>query len=94
MTTFGQISTPALDRAITAHCRSGKNAALPSLPSFPLFPLFDDTNFLAALDDLAAAGELYGVLLPGEILDLGTLPGYLDAVARFLSGAARLRGIP
>ena len=47
-----------------------------------------------ALARLAAAGGLYGVLLPGEVVDLGSLPGYLDAVRRFLDHRAALRGLP
>ncbi len=81
LTTFGQIQTPAFEAGVYARCR-------PSLHE----PL-SDALFLSALNDLAAAGELYGVLLTGEVLDLGTLPGYQDAATRFLSGRATLRGL-
>lgn len=83
LTTFGQLHTPQLNAAIEAHCRPGGD------PSRPL----DDGKLLAALADLASQGGLYGALLDGEILDVGTLPGYLDAAGRFLRGAARLRGL-
>jgi UTP-glucose-1-phosphate uridylyltransferase len=82
LTTFGQIHTDALGEAIEARCRPAATSPL------------EDRHFLAALDDLARTGGLYGVLLAGEILDLGTLPGYLDAATRFISGTARLRGLP
>jgi len=82
VTTFGQIQTPAFAQAVQARCRVA--------PSAPLA----DAHLLPALRDLASKGELYGVLLPGEILDLGTMPGYLHAATRFLTGTARLRGLP
>lgn len=82
LTTFGQIQTAALDAAIEDCCRR-----------HPAAPLADD-GLLAALARLAAAGGLYGVLLPGEVVDLGSLPGYLDAVRRFLDHRAALRGLP
>lgn len=82
LTTFGQLQTPALGRAIERCCRRQAGATL------------DDSGLLAALNELARAGELYGALLPGEVLDLGTLPSYLDASRRFLSGAGRLRELP
>jgi UTP--glucose-1-phosphate uridylyltransferase len=82
VTTFGQIHTPALDAAIAACCRRH--------PAAPLA----DAGLPTALAQLAAAGGLYGVLLPGEIVDLGSLPGYLDAARRFLDHRAALRGLP
>jgi UTP-glucose-1-phosphate uridylyltransferase len=82
VTTFGQIHTPALEDAIVECCRAQPGAPLA------------DSAFVHALDRLARAKGLYGVLLPGQVLDLGSLPGYLDAATRFLSGAARLRGLP
>lgn len=82
LTTFGQIQTAAMGQAIEACCRRPGEA------------LLDDGGLLVALNRLAAAGELYGLLLPGAVLDLGTLPGYLDASRRFLSGAAHLRELP
>lgn len=83
LTTFGQLHTPQLNAAIEAHCRPGGDRSRP----------LDDGKLLAALDDLASQGGLYGVLLDGEVVDTGTLPGYLDAAGRFLRGAARLRGL-
>lgn len=82
LTTFGQIQTAALDAAIDDCCRRHPGA-----------PLADD-GLLSALAQLAAAGGLYGALLPGEVVDLGSLPGYLDAVRRFLDHRAALRGLP
>jgi UTP-glucose-1-phosphate uridylyltransferase len=82
LTTFGQIQTAAFDAAIESCCRR-----------HPAGPLADD-GLLAALAQLAAAGGLYGVLLPGEVVDLGSLPGYLEAVRRFLDHRAALRGLP
>ena len=82
LTTFGQIHTPSLGAAIAAHCRPSVEGPL------------QDARFVMALDALAAAGGLFGVLLSGEVLDLGSLPGYLAASGRFLSGTARLRGLP
>lgn len=79
LTTFGQIETPKLREAISTHCRLRPDAPL------------EDAHLLAALDALGAEGGLYGVLLPGEVLDLGSLPGYLEALSRFLDGTARLR---
>lgn len=83
LTTFGQLHTPQMNAAIEAHCRPGGDRSRP----------LDDGKLLAALDDLASQGGLYGVLLDGEVVDTGTLPGYLDAAGRFLRGAARLRGL-
>jgi UTP--glucose-1-phosphate uridylyltransferase len=83
LTTFGQLHSPALQALIEVHCRPAGD------PSRPL----DDGKLLLALGELAARGGLYGVLLDGEILDVGNLPGYLDAAGRFLRGAARLRGL-
>lgn len=82
LTTFGQIHTPDLGVAIDAHCRQGGTSSH-----------LDDAHFLTALDALAKRGGLYGVLLPGEVIDVGTMDGYLDASARFLSGAVQLRGL-
>ena len=82
LTTFGQIHTTALGEAINACCRVRPEA-----------PLADD-GFVHALQLLASTGKLYGVLLPGEVIDLGSLPGYLDAAGRFLSRRAGLRGLP
>jgi len=82
LTTFGQIQTGALDAAIEACCRRHPGA-----------PLADE-GLVAALARLAGQGGLYGVLLPGEVVDLGSLPGYLDAVRRFLDHRAALRGLP
>ena len=82
LTTFGQIQTAAMGQAIEACCRRPGGTQL------------DDGGLLEALNRLAAAGELHGLLLPGAVLDLGTLPGYLDASRRFLSGAAHLRELP
>jgi UTP-glucose-1-phosphate uridylyltransferase len=79
-TTFGTLHTPAFSAALDRAARS---------PAGPL----DDRRLLAALNLLAAAGELYGVVLTGEILDLGILPGYLDAARRFAGGEAGLRGM-
>lgn len=81
LTTFGQIHTPALEEAITACCRPR--------PDVPLA----DSGLVHALHRLATSGQLYGVLLPGEVLDLGSLSGYLDASGRFLSRRAELRGL-
>jgi UTP--glucose-1-phosphate uridylyltransferase len=82
LTTLGQIHTPALGVAIESLCRAHRGAPL------------EDARFIAALDHLAREGRLYGTLLPGEVIDLGSLPGYLDAAARFATGAAALRGLP
>jgi UTP-glucose-1-phosphate uridylyltransferase len=80
VTTFAQIETPAFAAAVEAHCRTSAG-------------LLDDRGLLRALGALAEAGALYGVLLPGEIIDLGTLPGYLAAARRFFGGDARLREV-
>jgi UTP-glucose-1-phosphate uridylyltransferase len=82
-TTFAQIQSPAMTRAIEARCRTGSTSGAP----------LDDSQLVPALNELSAGGALYGVLLPGEIIDLGNMPGYLDAARRFLSGTARLRGL-
>lgn len=81
LTTFGQIHTQALDAAIAACCRPR--------PDVPLI----DSGLVHALNRLATQGLLYGVLLPGEIVDLGSLSGYLEASGRFLSRRAALRGL-
>jgi UTP-glucose-1-phosphate uridylyltransferase len=77
-TTFAQIETVAFVRAVDKHCRKQPGAAL------------DDRGLLAALCELAEAGQLYGVLLPGEIVDLGNLRSYVATAARFFTGACRL----
>ncbi len=51
----------------------------------------EDDALLPLLDALAREGELFGTLLPGEVLDLGVGPGYLEAARRFAAGEARLR---
>ena len=55
---------------------------------------YDDTALTGVLDTLAREGQLSGTLLPGELLDLGVAPGYLDAARRFATGEARLRDLP
>jgi UTP--glucose-1-phosphate uridylyltransferase len=82
LTTLGQIHTTALGDAIEACCRPHRDGPLA------------DGGFLNALDRLARAGKLYGTVLSGEVIDLGSLPGYLDAVARFATGARTFRGLP
>jgi UTP-glucose-1-phosphate uridylyltransferase len=82
LTTFGQIQSPAMSAAIEAHCRRQPGAPL------------EDRYLAAALASLATSGGLYGVLIPGEIIDLGSLPSYLAASRRFLDGGAKLRGLP
>ncbi len=54
----------------------------------------DDSRTLAVLNELAGAGAMFGVELPGFILDAGIPAGYDDACARFSAGARwrRLRG--
>ncbi|MBL9005393.1 MAG: NTP transferase domain-containing protein [Myxococcales bacterium] len=82
LTTFGQVQTPAWNAALHRHCRSDDRAAL------------CDAGFLAALNDLAQRGGLYGTLLAGDIVDLGTLAGYGEVVRRFSVASAHLRGVP
>lgn len=50
-----------------------------------------ERNVLALLQDLAAAGQLFGVPAPGDVVDVGIPAGHADAVARFTSGEARWR---
>jgi UTP--glucose-1-phosphate uridylyltransferase len=82
VTTFGQVQTPAWSAALDRHCRRDGSGPL------------SDAGFLAALNDLAGRGGLYGTLLPGELVDLGTRAGYRGAVRRFSVATARLRGVP
>lgn len=78
-TTFGFVHTERMQEALDHVARV--NGRL------------DDGRYPGALDRLARAGGLYGVLLDGEIVDLGVVPGYLDAARRFAAGEARLRGL-
>lgn len=82
LTTFGQVQSPAWNAALDRHCRPTAGAPL------------RDAAFLTALNDLAGAGGLVGTLLPGEVVDLGTLAGYGEIVRRFSVATARLRGVP
>ena len=82
LTTFGQVQTPAWNQALDRHCRHADTGAL------------QDTGFLSALNALAREGELFGAILPGQILDLGTLSGYAAAVQRFSVASNRLRDVP
>lgn len=82
LTTFGQIHTRAMDDAIAACCRPR--------PDVPLA----DGGLVHALNRMAQNGQLYGVLLPGEVVDVGSLAGYLDASGRFLSRRATFRDLP
>lgn len=82
LTTFGQIQTPAWDAALARFCRDSATGTL------------RDGGFLAALNALASDGGLCGTLLPGAVLDLGSLPGYAAAVHHFSVAGARLRGLP
>lgn len=82
LTTFGQIQTPAWDAALDRYCRD------------PLISVLRDGGFLAALNALAAAGGLWGTLLPGDLLDLGSLAGYAAAARFFSVAGCRLRGLP
>ncbi len=50
----------------------------------------EDQNLQGILRDLAMRGLLYGVDL-GEVLDLGVMHGYQDALARFQEGRASWR---
>ncbi len=86
-TTFGYIHTEACTEALERACRPESGAAGVKTNA----PL-DDRRYLDALNWLASAGTLYGVMLPGEVLDLGVAPGYLDAARRFAAGEAHLRG--
>jgi UTP--glucose-1-phosphate uridylyltransferase len=79
-TTFGTIHTRELSEVLE---RSARPA-----PGLPL----SDGMLIEALNALCARGGLYGVMMPGEVLDLGHPAGYLDAARRFASGEARLRG--
>ncbi len=80
-TTFGTIHTPAYSEVLDRLARPGPGA------------LLADTGMIAALDALAAQGDLFGVLLPGEVIDIGHAAGYLDAARRFATGEARWRGL-
>ncbi len=82
LTTFGQIQTPAWDAALDRCCRDAGTGTL------------RDAGFLRALNTLAAAGGLCGTLLPGDVLDLGSLAGYAVAVRHFSVANRRLRGVP
>ncbi len=82
LTTFGQVQTPAWNQALDRHCRDADTGTL------------QDAGLLAALNALAAEGGLCGTLLPGQILDLGTLSGYAAAVQRFSVASSRLRDVP
>jgi UTP-glucose-1-phosphate uridylyltransferase len=62
-------------------------AHLRALAAGPL----DDGRVLPLLQELARAGQLHGLPLTGEVLDLGVRAGYDDAVERFTSGTARWR---
>ena len=79
--TFGQINTPTLDATLR---RLAKAQAQPMHDG--LLPL--------ALSALAKQGALSGVIVPGRIVDVGTLAGYRAACALFASGQAALRGLP
>lgn len=81
-TTFGQIHTLALDEAIASCCRPR--------PDVPLA----DSGLIHALHRLARKGLLFGTFIPGEVIDIGSLAGYLDAAGRFLNRRANLRGLP
>jgi len=50
----------------------------------------DDAENLDAWNEAARAGALHGVDC-GEVLDVGTIAGYEDAVRRFAEGSARWR---
>jgi hypothetical protein len=80
-TTFGYIHTAACTAALSRAARPAEGQSL------------DDRRYLDALNLLCAAGQLFGVMLPGEVLDLGIVPGYLDAARRFATGEAALRGL-
>lgn len=79
-TTFGTIHTRELSEVLD-------RAARPA-PGLPL----SDGMLIEALNALCAQGGLYGVMMPGEVVDLGHPAGYLDAARRFAGGEARLRG--
>lgn len=76
-TTFAEIRGPAHGAALSELIEGGADP--------------DEGINLALLNRLAAAGTLFGLVLGGDILDLGVMPGYTDAVARFESGEARWR---
>ena len=50
-----------------------------------------DEGIGALLEGLARDGLLFGVELPGQVLDIGVPGGHADAVARFADGRARWR---
>lgn len=82
LTTFGQVQTPAWNQALDRHCRDADTGTL------------QDAGFLSALNALASEAGLFGILIPGQILDLGTLSGYAAAVQRFSVASSRLRDVP
>ena len=82
LTTFGQVQTPAWNQALDRHGRDADTGTL------------QDAGFLSALNALAAEAGLFGTLIPGQILDLGTLSGYAAAVQRFSVASSRLRDVP
>lgn len=53
-----------------------------------------DEGIGALLQGLARDGLLFGVELPGDVLDVGVPGGYADAVERFADGRARWRPAP
>lgn len=77
-TTFGEVQGAALGRLLHQEGR-GADGRL------------DDRAYFTILNRLAQAGQLFGTVLPGEVLDLGTAAGYRDAARRFGAGEATLR---
>lgn len=77
-TTFGEVQGVALGRLLHSQGR---------LPNGRL----DDSAYYTLLNRLAQQGLLFGTVLPGEVLDLGTAAGYRDAARRFGAGEASLR---
>lgn len=77
-TTFAEIQGLALARALDREGRGADGKLV-------------DAVYLQILNRMAEAGLLYGTLLPGEVLDLGTAAGYRDAARRFCAGEASLR---
>lgn len=80
--TFAYVHDGAFSAALEAAARPAPGAAL------------GDDGLLPALGLLAAEGRLFAQRLPGLVLDLGTMAGYLDAAARVAAGRARLPGLP
>ncbi len=80
-TTFGFIHTAAYSEALGLLARPEPDAPL------------DDSKNLEALGRLADQGKLFGTFLPGEVVDLGVAPGYLEAVRRFAAGTAAWRDL-